>query len=199
MVLGGWMSKKCPNCGKVIENNDEQYCGFCGEKLNSITEKPKHQTSKKDDNTITINRNIFYGILLLILILVVACSSLINESSEDSYSNLPPLTVDSCVATWNEEYNETQINIVGTALKSMRSDNGLETQSASVTMKNGEIIEVYGYAMENNVKKGDKVHITFDEKFASEPVNISFHMSDGVGSNGRDYGAVSAKIKMEEK
>ena len=199
MVLGGWMSKKCPNCGKVIKDNDEQYCGFCGEKLDSITKKPKHQTSKKEDNTITINKYIFYGILLLMLILVVVCSSLINESSEDSYSNIPPLTVDSCVATWNEEYNETQISIVGTALKNMRSDDGLDPQSASVTMKNGEIVSVYGYTMEKNVKKGEKVHITFSENFSSNPVNISFHMSDGEYSNWRDYGAVSSKIRMEEE
>ena len=92
----------CPNCGNEVKAS-YRYCPFCSYDLKSKTQKI--------DKGIKINgkkldiRNLII-LILLIIVIAFAAFSFSGNSDEDS---VPPLTVDSCVASWDSQYNCNKI------------------------------------------------------------------------------------------
>ena len=148
MVLGGWMSKKCPNCGKEILS-DADFCGFCGVSLNDSKENfLKNKFSRKI---------IVFSILVIVVICFAAIGiiSLVNTTSDDS-----PITVISCYPKFEPYFNETWIYVIGVANR----DLGIENQMicadyGKIFTVNGTVIECAGSAEESVVKKGEKLHL----------------------------------------
>ena len=186
MVLGGRMSKKCPNCGKEILS-DADFCGFCGVSLNDSKENfLKNKFSRKI---------IVFSILVIVVICFAAIGiiSLVNTTSDDS-----PITVISCYPKYEPYFNETWIYVIGVANR----DLGIENQMifadyGKITTVNGTVIECDGGAEEYVVKKGEKLHLAIIpyERLNETAEIITFNLTC-LTENGEiiNYGNVTAYV-----